>query len=231
MSEAIAYAGGELSLQLVHQVLAEGFVLLAHDPHRLKSLFRRVDTLQWGLENDSQDSIAAAIDIVTTLGGGGGPRHVHFGELYPVTDDRELLPFVQISWTSSAEDVAGAYAGDIMHMRDIVHGADLKTCKVYRERFKGGLKQQGVLVQIISQKIEEAKALHIALSHVAHRDKGRMMQGGVLDVSIVEMGREINETDPHVMMLPSLALTLTVRCGASDVIRTPSRVSFDTWFQ
>ena len=227
-------AGQELSLELVQQVLVEGLVSLAGDEYRMRSIFRRPDTLPRGLNNKAEDAVNDMLDIVRNAAHVGTHRDgtgLSFSVNFPASGEQWPSPLLTVTWASGSEDAGSAYAGDVVGTRDVVHGSDLNTCKVYREISRGCLKRQSILLSIYSLRPEEARVLHMAFSHIVQRDKWRLMVGGVKDVTISEMGREPDETAPHVQMLPMLTLNILLLQSSSELIGPVTcRVSFDDWF-
>lgn len=225
--------GQELSLELIAQVIAEGIVSLAGDDFRMRSIFRRPDTLQRGADNAPDTSIQEFVNTIkaaANIGTHADGRGLTIGTQLPL--DARQWPYVAVVWTGANEDVSTARAGEMINVQYLPHGSDPATLKMYVQETKGIDKRQTVLVSVFTRRPEEARFLHIALTHILHDDAWKLYQEGVVSMSQTEQGREPDMSDPTQPILPSITLSFLVRQTSQRLYGPVAcRVSFDdTWF-
>lgn len=202
---------------LIRQVLLEGFPELAGDDFRLEELFRRLDDLRHG----TQDQWTA--DMVETLKGyaSGDMGRIEVILGYP----EEVLdaPVVAVLLESGAESQAGATAGDRLgdHFErrgTEVAGDPASSHGVIRHRVIGTAWTRNVQVSTWAPAPELSLLVHAAVVNILFRDKAALLRGGVLDVSFSETGFE-----PDPARYPNVRFCPVLRCTMDGQLRQTRR--------
>ncbi len=188
---------------LLRQVLMEGLVELAGSPSRLAELFGRTDDMRHGSQEqwtrDMQDAAQGLVAIE-----GGVP--VLIG--YPAGNAR--LPVVSIVLESGREDTSGATVGDIA-------GTALETIGDPSAPTRYDLQQRLAVPWDTALQLgcwatgpEESVLLGAVVKSIVFRDKGRLMEAGVLDVGLSETGMQ-----PDPQLYPRIGYVPIIRASLS----------------
>lgn len=194
---------------LVRQVLLEGLVELAGDDVRMSELFERADDLDQGSQTMWTADLKAAVRrMVTSAPVQGG---VLIGVGYP--NNAAVLPFVSIIAESAAEDAGGATMGDILHRFYETVGTpsatDPSASRSVRHLVTGVDYTTAVQVGTWTTAPEDSLALHAVVRHLLFRHKGRMVRGGVRELSFSENGfAPSSELYPYTGYVPVLRCTI-----------------------
>lgn len=185
---------------LLRQVILEGLVELAGDEYRQTELFRRVDDMLQGTQEDWNDEFKTALRRMTNISARDG---IQCAVRYPDLETR--MPFVSIVPESGAEDESQATFGDLLGQDVITVGTipvgedpsnpatDL-SARLERRQVIGNEWTTNLQLGSWTEVPEESILCHALVKHLVFRHKHRLQDAGFREIALSEGGFEPSPT-------------------------------------
>lgn len=178
---------------LMRQVLLHGMVLLAGDEYRVEELFERFDELRHGTQDFWVDDLKEALTRMVNVAASDG---VKIGVGYPSLETR--FPYLSIVPEEGHEDASQATCADFLSDDKTVIGtitpgsdptvAENVSARLVKHTTIGAEWETTVQVGSWTEVPEESMLLHAMAKHIVFGEKGRLLESGILNVSLSETG-------------------------------------------
>jgi len=211
---------------MIRQILKEGIVSLAADEPRLDEMFGRVDDLYAGSQDQWTDDMKAGVRRIVST-----PDMLRVGVGYPTTI--AVLPYYSIVIESGGEQSDEATTGDVASVTYQQTGVPSATDPTASQSIEHKTLATGwsttVQVGTWSRAPEESVLLHSVSREVLFRDKGRLLEAGVHDVTFTESGFAPDQSPlyPDCGYVPMLRVVMrwTLRTTKRAVVPTRMTMS------
>lgn len=203
--------GGDVPLEYIRGVLAEGVAALVSDPVRLHYALERHDS---SMRHSSADRFQedAKRQLATFL------SSLRFTLAYPANEAK--APTVSIVVVNDSEDRSRGNAGDVAGKATELHGTaqsstvaawqSTPTSRAYRRTTYETLCTANLQIGLwFAKDLDPFIALRL-LKQVLIRDKGRLMNAGILDIGAITITSFAPGPDwPDIPFVPTIGLTIT----------------------